>query len=151
MITLTLFPRLGWTGCKCSAAMLTVRSSSGRNTEHMPENINKSQIQIQNIGLCLRLLTWSHTTDHSNLAAEPGIIMGVFDHDLNVRWIPVRLPKNRVHCWTRSLRSVRRWRVAARSHWRISKWRWGSIPSWRWRRLIRLSRRRNVWAWARGC
>ena len=36
IMTLTRSPREGCTGCKCSAAMLTVRSSSGKNTEHIP-------------------------------------------------------------------------------------------------------------------
>ena len=35
-MTFTRSPREGCTGCKCSAAMLTVRSSSGKNTEHIP-------------------------------------------------------------------------------------------------------------------
>ena len=36
IITLILSPLTGVTGCKCSAAILIVLSSSLRNTEHIP-------------------------------------------------------------------------------------------------------------------
>ena len=36
-MTLILSPLTGVTGCKCSAAIFIVRSSSFRNTEHIPK------------------------------------------------------------------------------------------------------------------
>jgi hypothetical protein len=37
-MTFILSPLTGVTGCKCSAAIFIVRSSSFRNTEHIPKN-----------------------------------------------------------------------------------------------------------------